>query len=72
MPSSDPKVQHSIFEETIRKLKLQHKSLQTCTTRSPAPTTFQDLAVFITGFLTLGVPGVKQHENPEAFEVFSP
>lgn len=33
---------------------------------------FQYLAVFITGFLTLGAPEVKQHENPEVFEVFFP
>lgn len=59
--------QYSIFKETIRNLKLQHKSLQIGTTRSPAPTTFQDLTVFIVEFLTLGVPGVKQHENPEVF-----
>lgn len=35
------------FKETIRNLKVQHNSVKTCTTRSPGPTTFQGLTVFI-------------------------
>lgn len=69
-PRSRAKVQHSILKRpagtSAKNLKLQ--SLQTQQTGSPAPTTFGDLAAFITGVLTRGAPEVKQHEIFEGWD----